>query len=91
MAGKGQKDVGNERNSVKEWRRKRGGRIEGKSNKKMRQQKMAGRGGGGLDEWGVKQVKKQKRGETGLEGNGVKGAWGGNVMDRESERRRQEK
>lgn len=53
----------------KNWRR-----IEKEGNKKMRQQKkQAWREGGRLDGWGVKQVKKQKRGEKGLEGNGVKG------------------
>lgn len=44
MAGKSKKGCGER----EEWRRKRGGRIEGKSHKKMRQQKMAG-GGGGAD------------------------------------------
>lgn len=40
-------------NIVKEWRRKSAGRMERKSNKKTRQQKMVGREGGGLDGWGI--------------------------------------
>lgn len=51
---KGKRDVGSERNGVKEWRRKRGGRIEENSNKKMRQQKKAGRGGRGTGWMGCK-------------------------------------
>lgn len=38
--------MGSEKKSVKEWRRRKGeGRIEGKSNKKMRQQKNCRQGG----------------------------------------------
>lgn len=73
-------------NSVKEWTRKRGGRIEGKGNKKMRQQKMAAMEGGGLDGWGVKQVKKQKRGER-IRGKWSERSWRTecNNIDRESD------
>lgn len=76
--------MGSERSVAKEWRRKRGGRIEGKSHKKMRQSNMAG-GGVWMDVMGVKQVKRQKRGEEkGLDGNGVKGA-GGREFNRQRE------
>lgn len=81
MAGKRKKGCGER----EEWRRKRGGRIEGKSHKKMRQQKMAGGGGVRMDVMGVKQVKRQKRGEEkGLHQNGVKGA-GGREFNRQRE------
>ena len=79
MAGKRKKGCGEREKCREGVEKKEGRRDRGKSHKKMRQQKMAGKGGWGdrMDVTGVKQVKRQKRGEEkGLDGNGVKGAGG---------------